>query len=231
MFPTLLFYIYLSQGIREATHITRGMISCIFHRHRPRYHRRIPKFLTALAIVSVGLPAYAQQTAVKTNLLYDATATVNLGVELEVAPAWSVDLSGNLNAWSFSHGRRWKHWLVQPEVRYWLCDATSGHFFAAHLLGGQYNFGHLGFARDIPGVDFGNLRDHRYQGWFSGAGVGYGYSWLLGRHWNLEAEIGLGWVYARYDEYECEGCGRKSGTGHKNLFMPTKAALNLVYVF
>ncbi len=176
------------------------------------------------------IPASASKFGIKTNLLYDATATVNLGAEVVVAPKWSIDVSGNLNAWSFNDGRRWKHWMVQPEARYWLCDATAGHFFALHAIGGKFNFGHIPFARNI-GYHFGNLRDHRYQGWAVGAGVGYGYSWLLGRHWNLEAELGIGWSRASYDEFECEGCGKKIGHRSKNMFLPTKAAINLVYVF
>ena len=59
----------------------------------------------------------AQDWAVKSNLIYDATATVNLGVEVGVAPQWTIDLSGNLNAWSPSNRTRWNHWLAQPEVR------------------------------------------------------------------------------------------------------------------
>lgn len=207
------------------------MLSSILTYKKLTLKRRLPKLLVPLAMAFAAMPVSAQQVALKTNLLYDATATVNLGVEMKVAPRWSVDLSGNLNAWSMSNGRRWKHWLVQPEARYWLCDATAGHFFAAHALGGQFNFGHLGFARDILGVNFGDLRTHRFQGWYTGVGVGYGYNWILGKHWNLEAEIAVGWVYANYDEFECEGCGRKTGSGSKNLFMPTKAALSLVYVF
>ena len=174
---------------------------------------------------------HAQEVAVKTNLLYDATLTVNLGAEVELSPKWSFDLSGNLNAWSLNHGRRWKHWLVQPEARYWFCEPFGGHFLGFHALGGQYNVGHLGFARDILGMHFSKLKDHRYQGWFAGLGVAYGYSWLLGRHWNLEAEIGIGWVYTKYDIFQCWGCGRKSGHGNKNFVGPTKAAINLVYVF
>ena len=180
-------------------------------------------------MLSAGL--HAQQFALKTNLLYDATATINLGAELKVAPQWSVDLSGNLNAWNFSHGRRWKHWMAQPEVRYWLCDATAGHFFALHAIGGKYNFGHLGGARDILGLQLGQLRDYRFQGWMAGAGVGYGYSWILGTHCSLEAEIALGYIYTKYDQFECEGCGKKTADGHKGFFSPTKAAINVIYVF
>lgn len=188
-----------------------------------------------LAVIAASLcctpSVSAQQLGLKTNILYDATATINVGAELKVAPRWSIDVSGNLNAWTFSHSRRWKHWLVQPEARYWLCEATAGHFFALHGLGGQYNFGHLSFARDIAGLELGQLRDHRYQGWYAGAGLGYGYSWTLGTHWSLEAEIAVGWIYTHYDIFECEGCGRRVGTGHKSFFAPTKAAISFVYVF
>lgn len=176
-------------------------------------------------------PASAQQVSLKTNILYDATATINAGAEIRVAPRWSVDVSGNFNAWTFSHGSRWKHWMVQPEARYWLCEATSGHFFAIHCIGGKYNIGHLRFARDIPGYNLGNLRDHRFQGLFAGAGLGYGYSYMLGRHWSIEGELGIGWLYTKYDVFECEGCGKKIGHNHKNFVAPTKVALSLVYVF
>lgn len=47
--------------------------------------------------------------ALKTNVLYDATATVNAGVEFSVAPKWTMDISGNYNSWNFSDNRKWKH--------------------------------------------------------------------------------------------------------------------------
>ncbi|MBQ8501028.1 MAG: DUF3575 domain-containing protein, partial [Bacteroides sp.] len=68
-------------------------------------------FLLAL---SWGAPqAKGQDIALKTNLLYDATATINAGVEFRLAPRWSFDLSGNYNAWTLND-HRWKHWLLQP---------------------------------------------------------------------------------------------------------------------
>ena len=70
-------------------------------------------------LAATGAVASDNDVALKTNLLYDATLTVNAGAEIAVAPRWSVDLSGNINAWTMSAGKRWKHWLVQPEARYW----------------------------------------------------------------------------------------------------------------
>ena len=37
---------------------------------------------------------YGQKFAVKSNLLYDATATINLGVEMGLSKKWTLDLSG-----------------------------------------------------------------------------------------------------------------------------------------
>ena len=55
----------------------------------------------------------AQDVAVKSNLLYDAMLTLDLGVEVGVAPQWSVELTGNLNAWTVND-RRWKHGTSSP---------------------------------------------------------------------------------------------------------------------
>lgn len=190
------------------------------------------KALLLCGIALLAVNAKAQDVAIKTNLLYDATTTANAGIEVAIAPKWTFDLSANLNAWRYSEGRQWRHWLAQPEARYWLCNTFAGHFFAAHLIGGQYNFGHLDLPFSFLGSDFRNLKDKRYQGWFAGAGIAYGYSWILNRHWNIEAEIGIGWAYTRYDTFNCAGCHKKieSDRSH-NYFGPTKAAVNLVYTF
>lgn len=176
--------------------------------------------------------AKAQKVAIKTNLVYDATATINAGLEFGLAPKWSLDVSGNYNAWTILNNARWKHWAVQPEARYWFCDRFSGHFLAVHLHGGLYNVGSIKNKLNFLGTDFSKLTNQRFQGWFAGAGVAYGYSWILGKHWNLEAEIGFGYSYTVYDKFECAGCGKKIEEGIDHHYVgPTKAAINLVYLF
>lgn len=173
----------------------------------------------------------AQNLSVKTNIVYDITSTINLGAEVSLAEKWTFDLSGNWNSFQFENNKKWKHWLVQPELRYWLCRKFGGHFFAAHLLGGQYNVGNIDGLPKIFNADLRRLADYRYEGWFVGAGIGYGYAWMLGKHWNLEFEIGLGVAYTEHDKYECETCGNKVDSDKHVYVGPTKAALNLVYVF
>lgn len=188
--------------------------------------------IVSICLVVASLTASAQNVVVKTNLLYDITATANLGIEFKVAPKWTVDISGNLNAWTFSDNKKWKHWVLQPEARYWLCERFNGHFVGAHLVGGIYNMGNWNTDFTFLGTDFGQLKGHRYEGWLVGAGIAYGYHWMLGRHWSVEAEIGIGYVYTQADKYECPRCGEQLENNKPHHYVgPTKAAVNLIYVF
>ncbi|MBD8040790.1 MULTISPECIES: DUF3575 domain-containing protein [Bacteroidaceae] len=188
--------------------------------------------IVSICLVVASLTASAQNVVVKTNLLYDITATANLGIEFKVAPKWTVDISGNLNAWTFSDNKKWKHWVLQPEARYWLCERFNGHFVGAHLVGGIYNMGNWNTDFTFLGTDFGQLKEHRYEGWLVGAGIAYGYHWMLGRHWSVEAEIGIGYVYTQADKYECPRCGEQLENNKPHHYVgPTKAAVNLIYVF
>ena len=193
---------------------------------------RFLKFFMLFLGIGAYQAANAQDVAVKTNLLMDATLSPNLGIEIGLAPRWTIDITGQFNDWNMSHGRKWKHWYAQPEARYWFCDRFAGHFIGIHAFGGQYNIGNLHNSIKFLGTDFSNLTDYRYQGWFVGGGIAYGYDWILSRHWNLEAEIGFGYAYSRYDKFECEDCGKKveSDKSH-NYVGPTKAAITLVYTF
>ncbi len=191
------------------------------------------KICSILVFVLLSIStAKAQNVALKSNLLSDVLFNVNAGVEVGLAPQWTMDVTGQFNTWTLSHGRRWKHWSIQPEARYWLCDRFSGHYVGLHAHMGQFNFGGFNGIYNLFGTDARKLENQRYQGWFVGAGVGYGYAWILSRHWNLEAEIGIGYSHVRYDRFNCVGCGKKTAENKKHhYFGPTKAALNLVYVF
>lgn len=193
--------------------------------------KRIILYLVTTLAGALGSVS-AQDIAVKSNLLSDALLNPNVGVEIGLAPRWTLDVTGQLNAWDLSHDRRWKHWALQPEARYWFCDRFGGHFVGLHAHGGQFNIGGFDGRLNLFGTDARKLADTRYQGWFVGVGVAYGYAWVLGRHWNLEGEIGLGYSYTRYDRFRCAGCGKKTETGRSHHYVgPTKAAINLVYLF
>lgn len=187
--------------------------------------------LASVLLMAAGA-AFAQNVAIKTNLISDAVTSPNLGVEFRMKPKWTFDISGQVNAWNISD-RRWRHWMVMPEARLWICEAFQGSFFALHALGGQYNVGNIDpLVNSFLGSDFYKLKDHRFQGWAVGAGIGYGYDWILSKHWNLEFEIGIGWIYTRYDQYPCTVCGtiEEKDRPH-NYYGPTKLSLAIEYIF
>lgn len=182
--------------------------------------------------ISLTGSAAAQSIAVKTNVVSDITTTLNLGIEASLHPRWTLDISGGYNPWTFAENRKWKHWIVQPEARFWTCGKYDGHFFGIHILGGIYNIGNIPNSVCFLGSDFSPLGKHRFEGWFAGAGIAYGYAWILSRHWNLEAEVGIGWAYTRFDKYDCVKCGQLNESNVPHHYIgPTKVAVNLVYVF
>lgn len=191
------------------------------------------KVCICLFFLLVGwIRAEGQTVVLKSNLLYDATTTANLGIEFPLAGKWTLDLSANFNGWEFADNKKWKQLFVQPELRYWPCERFNGHFWGAHIVGGIYNFGNLDMDLKLFGMNFGQLKDHRYEGWLAGVGIAYGYHWILSRRKSLEGVIGLGYAYTRADKYLCPRCGEQlEDNKPHHYFGPTKVALNLIYVF
>lgn len=194
------------------------------------------KVYTFLLMLLFSSALYAQKVVVKSNLLYDATATLNVGAEVGLSKRTTLDVSYNLHAWEpFASSQKMKHWAVQPEFRYWFCERFMGHFMGLHVHGGQFNWGGMLPFPGENGKMFGSLGtdyfvNHRYEGWFAGAGLAYGYHWILSPRWTIEASLGLGYAYLNYDKFKCATCAPRIGQENKHYVGPTKLALSLVYV-
>ena len=182
--------------------------------------------IITVLFMAVCLLAPAQKVALKSNLLSWATATPTLGVEVGLADRWTLNTHVYYNPFTFKDNRKWKHIRVQPEVRYWLCQKFNGHFFGLHLLYTHFNAGQVPFLFGaFPDVD-----KYRYQGNTYGAGLSYGYQWILSPRWSIEASVGVGYKYNTYDYYECRTCGNKVGDGHKGYLAPPEAAISIIYI-
>ena len=78
--------------------------------------------ITAIVLAVLGIArVQAQDVAVKTDLLKDVVLTPTIGVEFGLAPKWTFEVSGSLNAWPVND-HYWKQWMVMPEARYWFCQ-------------------------------------------------------------------------------------------------------------
>ena len=72
----------------------------------------------------------------------------------------------------------------------------------------------------MGGIKMLGLRKYRYEGTLYGAGIAYGHQWILGKRWNLEATIGVGYARIEYDKYEYQTCGPYIKKGTKRLYRP-----------
>ncbi len=183
--------------------------------------------LVAIVLSAAGGRVSAQGNALKTNALGWATTSANIAYEAGLSGRTTLELGLSYNPWTFAKNKKFRHLMLQPELRRWNCERFVRGFWGVHLLGGIYNVGHL----KLPFKAYPRLRDHRYQGWFVGAGVSYGYDWYLSPRLNLEATAGIGYVLVGYNEFMCGKCGSKIGDGVKHYFGPTKLAVSLVYLF
>ena len=169
--------------------------------------RTIKLLLAAGFLLVLGTSVHAQ---VQRNETYLPKFAINTLV-----------VCGNYNPWKFGDDRQIKHWLVQPELRYWLCERFNGSFFGLHGHYGEMNVSNLNI--------FGMGHD-RYDGSLYGAGISYGYQWIISKRWSMEATIGVGYARLKYDKFARGDGGEKLGHNSRNYFGPTKIGLSFIYV-
>lgn len=169
---------------------------------------------------------FAQDFGLKVNALSYAATNLNIGAELKTGESQTVQLFGTLNPWTYNAQKRMRFFNVMPEYRWWSCRAFGGWFFGVHGLGGIYNVRNI----DLPFKTLPDTkRGRHYEGWYIGGGVTAGYQWLLSKHWNLEAEVGVGYAYSPYKLYG--RCQKILNRDHRNYVGPTKVGINFEYFF
>ncbi|NDV64244.1 DUF3575 domain-containing protein [Bacteroides sp. 224] len=169
--------------------------------------------------------AYRPHTALKTNLLTWATTTPNVAMEFYLARRWTLNAAVAYNPWDLNSRKGGiRHWLVQPEARYWFCNAFERHFIGLHALYGEYQISDvkLPVGRDLTGK--------RYDGWGVGAGLAYGFHLPVSPRWAMEFSVGAGYVYLDYKKYNCDKCSSYRGRTGRHYVGPTKAAVSLIYM-
>lgn len=191
------------------------------------------RFFLIISIIMFAVSGHSQNFAVKTNLLYDAAMSINLGLEFTLGENTTLDISANYNPWVLdkTNNSKIKHVLVQPEFRYWLCTPFNGHFFGFHTHFAEYNIaGNNWFTRGVKAIYGNDLMNYRHEGWNAGAGFSYGYHWMINTRWGIETTVGVGYAYIDYDKYNCETCGSKVESGNRHYFGPTKLGITLVFL-
>ena len=89
-------------------------------------------------VISEG---YAQKVALKSNSLYDATTTMNLGLEIDWCVNGTLDIPVNYNPWKLSDGKRLRHWGYNPKFVTGFVRVFGRMFIGMHGHYADFNVG------------------------------------------------------------------------------------------
>lgn len=165
--------------------------------------------------------------ALKTNLLYDLAAALNIAVEVPIGQRWSVSAE-----WVFP----WWLWKKEQyaleimngnlEARYWWGNRSgreqmTGWFTGVYGGGGIYDV---------------EWKTKGYQGEFFTGGLTGGFAHKIGRNLRMEYSLGIGYIGSQYREYAPKKCldGHwhliRQKSGDFNWIGPTQAKVSLVWM-
>ena len=183
---------------------------------------------TAEAQSSAGDSIPQPRIALRTNLLYDATLSPNIGVDVRVDSAWTVGLLAGFNAWDIDKekNKKWRHMLFSLRARNYLNNSIfHKRYIEADVIYSHFNVGNVKFPFGL----YKSVRDRRLQGDLIALGGKYGHSWILARDWRIEAEAGVAVGYAWFKEYDCPHCGTFLGNDCRIFLLP-QLGINVVYI-
>ncbi len=184
---------------------------------------------TAVAEEKACRPFYMD---IRTNMLYDAAAVPNIGVEFYLGGNVSVGANWQYAWWKTDRRHRyWRAYGGDVNVRWWFGKAAHEKPLTGHHLGvyGQaltydFEWGGKGCLGGKPG---GTLWDK--MNW--GVGLEYGYSLPVAKHFNIDFTLGVGYLTGEYQEYlPVDGCYVWQATKQRRWFGPTKAEISLVWL-
>ncbi|MEG1007769.1 MAG: DUF3575 domain-containing protein [Bacteroides sp.] len=166
---------------------------------------------------------YQPYMALKTNLLLDAAAIPNIGLEFYLGRGWSIGANWMYAWWSSnSRHRYWRTYGGELYTRRYFGQLAksaplSGHHVGVYLQGLTY---------DMEWGGKGYLSKFSY-----GAGLEYGYSLPVGRRINIDFTLGLGYLGGKFKTYQPqEDCYVWQSTNNRHWIGPTKAEISFVWL-
>ena len=181
-------------------------------------------FFLAVICACICPALHGQNVSVSTNLVdYADFGTLNLDASCAVAQHWSINAGMKYNPFSFPGGADGGNMQSRQQTysigtRYWPWHIFSGWWACVKAQYQEYNRGGISSPETCEGDRFG-------------AGLSGGYTYMLGRHFNIEAGAGVWGGADKYTVYSCPTCGRTLDKGNKTFVMLNEVLLSLTYVF
>lgn len=168
---------------------------------------------------------------VKTNMLYDALAVPNIGVEFYLGKGMSV--SGEwMYAW-WKTDRRHRYWRIyggDVALRWWFGSRSRVQYLTGHHLGiyaGMFTYDVLWGNKGYMGGEPGESIWDRMNG---SSGIEYGYSLPISHCLNIDFNLAVGYMWGRYHEYTPDDSHYVwLSTRNRRWFGPTRLEVSLVW--
>lgn len=158
----------------------------------------------------------------RTNILYDAALTPNIGAEVHFGDGWAVGATWNHAWWSINESHLyWRIYGGEADIRKYFGKQAEERAFSGHHIGiyGQ------AFTYDLEAGARGVQSKFSY-----GGGIKYGYSLPVTKSLNIDFELGLGYIGGEYKLYDPEdGCYVWKETRIRHMYGPTKIGVSLVW--
>lgn len=139
----------------------------------------------------------------RTNMLFLAAATPNVGLEWRMNDQSSLMINGGWARWKWDDSmRRYYVWYVLPEYRRYL---------------GSHHRWYIGLQAQYGEVDI-MLKSTGYQGEFYGGSITGGYNLPIGHRLSLDFNLGLGYTMFKHDKYRW----MENPSGGKDLRVETE---------
>lgn len=187
---------------RNILPLTRGSVSMLFVPIAPTPARtmipiqRIDPPLIEIPTFKPASPCISRSIiSLRTNLLLDLTSTLNIAIELPLAPRWSISAEYVTPWWSsWDNAFTWQIESLYFDLRYWLGARNSYNTLTGWSVGVYAGSGRY---------DLQPFTNKGVQGEYSDYGVTLSYAHHLGqsRHWLMEYTAGLGYVTTHYRHY------------------------------
>lgn len=143
---------------------------------------KIRLIVVAILLLATRTSANAQRIALTSNLLEDALLAPNVGIDVIVADRQSLTFDVTFAPYTLSQKFHNKRMTFRAGYKYWLNQALYAHYIGVDAVASS---------SDVQ-IGKAGSRDE-----YIGLGIGYGYSFIIGKRLNLIPCVGIGVAYGK----------------------------------
>lgn len=178
--------------------------------------------LFAAALLLLSGAAAAQNLGVSTNLAdYADFGTLNVGASYAPGGHWTLEALVKYNPFTYGDGENLllaRQRTFAAGMRYWPWHVFSGWWLSGRLQYQEFCRGGIRSPETAEGDRYGGV-------------LGAGYSYMLGKHFNLDFGFGVRAGYELSVSYACQSCGATLREAGKYFVIPDDFVLSVSYIF